>query len=441
MQQQIMKKSVNLFWFRRDLRLEDNAGLYHALRSGRPVVPIFIFDRNILDKLEDKNDARVAFIRQQLLLIQQSLHMQAASLEVYYGFPQDIFTGLVEKYSVGTVFTNHDYEAYARSRDAEIGEYLKKAGVGFRTYKDHVIFEKTEVSKDNGEPYSVFTPYSRKWLARLNDFYLKAYLVSKYRTNFYRQEAFAIPSLQEMGFEEGTYGIPSADWQEELIRHYDKSRDFPGQEGTSRLGIHLRFGTLSIREAARQAMDLNKVFLGELIWRDFYQMILWNHPEIGEGHAFKPAYERIRWRNDEHDFALWCEGRTGYPIVDAGMRQLNNTGFMHNRVRMIVASFLCKHLLIDWRWGEAYFAAKLLDFEFASNNGGWQWASGSGCDAAPYFRVFNPALQTKKFDRQADYIRAWVPEYKGSDYPEPMVNHEAARERCLKIYREALRRQ
>ena len=436
-----MKKPVNVFWFRRDLRLTDNAGLYHALRGPRPVMPVFIFDRNILDQLENKTDPRICFIYEALRNMQQQLEAMGSGLQVYYGHPADVFRQLLATYRVETVYTNHDYEAYARARDGEIDGLLKQAGILFRTYKDHVIFEKREVSKDNGEPYSVFTPYSRKWLGKLNDFYLKAYPVEAYTGNFYRRKPAPFPTLESMGFTEENVDFPAGELDAGLVKQYDKTRDYPGVAGTSRVGMHLRFGTRSIRDVAREAQQLNKIFLNELIWRDFYQMILWNNPQVGVGHAFKPAYEQIRWRNDETDFARWCEGSTGYPIVDAGMRQLNGTGFMHNRVRMITASFLCKHLLIDWRWGEAYFAARLLDFEFASNNGGWQWASGSGCDAAPYFRVFNPALQTKKFDRDAAYIRTWVPEYKDASYPAPMVNHEIARERCLKVYRAALRRQ
>ena len=435
-----MIQPVNLFWFRRDLRLKDNAGLYHALKTGLPVVPLFIFDKAILDLLDDQQDPRVQFIYAALRDMQQELLQKGSSLEVHYGYPREVFELLLTKYQLKTVFTNHDYESYARSRDREIGELLNKAGVGFQTFKDEVIFEKEEVVKDNGKPYSVFTPYSRKWQAKLTDFYLKAYPVTAYAGNFFKSKANPSPSLQSMGFQEAKWLFPSSELQEELVAQYDQSRDYPAQNGTSRLGVHLRFGTVSVREIARRAKGLNKVFLNELIWRDFYQMILWNFPEVGEGKAFKPAYEGIRWRNNEEEFKRWCEGTTGYPIVDAGMRELNATGFMHNRVRMITASFLCKHLLIDWRWGEAYFAGKLLDYDFASNNGGWQWASGSGCDAAPFFRIFNPALQTKKFDKSAQYIRSWVPEYKDPAYPAPIVVHELARERCLNVYRAALRR-
>ena len=435
-----MTQPVNVFWFRRDLRLNDNAGLYHALKAGLPVVPLFIFDKAILNRLEDKADRRVQFIYAALQDMQEVLKSMGSTLEIHYGYPREVFELLLAKYGISKVFTNHDYESYARSRDGEIGGLLKEAGVEFNTFKDTVIFEKEEVVKDNGKPYSVFTPYSRKWQAKLTDFFLKSYPVSTDCIHFFTSEPRPFPSLESMGFQKSEGLFPSSELQEELVAKYDHSRDYPAQNGTSRLGVHLRFGTVSVREIARRAKGLNKVFLSELIWRDFYQMIVWNYPEVGEGRAFKPAYEGIRWRNNEQEFGRWCEGTTGYPIVDAGMRELNATGFMHNRVRMIVASFLCKHLLIDWHWGEAYFADKLLDYDFASNNGGWQWASGSGCDAAPYFRIFNPTLQAKKFDKAAEYIRTWVPEYKDPAYPAPMVVHEQARERCLNVYRAALRK-
>lgn len=435
-----MKHPVNLFWFRRDLRLTDNAGLYHALKDSRPVVPLFIFDKAILDELDDRNDRRVGFIHAALHGMQQALLKKGATLHIYYGKPVDVFRELLKKYPVEKVFANHDYESYGRKRDAEVQELLKKTGVLFHTYKDHVIFEKKEVVKDNGEPYSVFTPYSRKWHAKLTDFYLKSYPVSAYAGNFFSSPPKPFPSLASLGFTHADERFPSSQLPEDVVANYDHDRDYPALKGTSRLGVHLRFGTVSIREVARQAKAINRVFLNELVWRDFYQMILWNFPHVGESKAFKPAYDAIHWRNNEAEFARWCEGKTGYPIVDAGMRELNATGFMHNRVRMITASFLCKHLLIDWRWGEAYFASKLLDFELASNNGGWQWASSSGCDAAPFFRIFNPTLQAKKFDRSAEYIRRWVPEYKNPDYPAPMVEHEFARARCLKVYRAALRK-
>lgn len=436
-----MEKSVNIFWFRRDLRLDDNAGLYHALKSELPVVPIFIFDKYILDELEDKEDRRVEFIRAAIIEIQDKLVEMNAAIEVYYGTPVETFNMLIKKYSISKVFTNHDYEPYAVKRDAEIKELLEKSGISFHTYKDQVIFEKKELMKDNGEPYAVFTPYSRKWLATLNDFYIKAYPVKKYVDNLYRQPAQEIPSMESMGFKEMGKPFPSVELEEELIDKYGDNRNFPGMKSTSKLGVHFRFGTVSIRNIASRSQKLSDVYLKELIWRDFYQMVLWNFPQIGQGNAFKPEYDNIKWRNNESEFERWCQGQTGYPIVDAGMRELNETGFVHNRVRMVVASFLTKHLLIDWRWGEAYFAEKLLDFDLASNNGGWQWASGSGCDAAPYFRIFNPYIQTKKFDPDLTYISKWVPEFQEFNYPPPIVEHDFARKRCLEVYSKALKRQ
>lgn len=435
-----MQESVNIFWFRRDLRLNDNAGLYHALKAGQPVVPVFIFDRNILDDLTDKADRRVEFIHAAIREMQQQLVQLGSSMVVYYGFPNEVFKHLMQRYAIGKVFANHDYEPYAKDRDSEIKTLLATAGITFHTFKDQVIFEKEEVMKEDGKPYGVFSPYSRKWLSKLNDFYLKAYPTEKYFVNFYQQPLRPIPALREMGFIEVDQPFPSKELQEELIFKYGDSRNFPGHDATSRIGVHLRFGTVSIREIARISKRLSATFLSELIWRDFYHMVLWNFPQIGMEKAFKPAYDRIGWRNDEAEFEKWKQGMTGYPIVDAGMRELNNTGFMHNRVRMIVASFLSKHLLIDWRWGEAYFAQKLLDFDFASNNGGWQWACGSGCDASPYFRIFNPYLQTKKFDADLTYIRKWVPEFEEFTYPKPIVEHDFARKRCLEVYGKALRR-
>jgi deoxyribodipyrimidine photo-lyase len=434
------KQKVNICWFRRDLRLHDNAALYHSLKDGIPVVPIFIFDKTILEQLEEKNDRRVDFIHHAITDMQQQLETMDSSMEVYYGYPVDAFNKLIEKYSISKVFTNHDYEPYAQQRDTAIEQQLNDSGISFHTYKDQVIFEKDEVLKDDGKPYTVFTPYSRKWKAKLNKFYLKSYPVENYINNFFKQSPVALPSLNEMGFEETAPAFPPAETKKEIIRKYNEQRNFPAINGTSRLGVHLRFGTISIRELARDAEKMNETFLNELIWRDFYYMILWHFPQVGKGKAFKNEYDFIEWRNDENEFQKWCDGQTGYPIVDAGMRELNATGFMHNRVRMIVASFLSKHLLIDWRWGEAYFAKKLLDFDLAANNGGWQWAAGSGCDAAPYFRIFNPYLQTQKFDPKLEYVRKWVPEFEGFDYVQPIVQHEFARKRCLEVYSKALKK-
>lgn len=436
-----MKPLVNIMWFRRDLRLNDNAALYHALKSNNPVIPVFIFDKNILDDLQDKADRRVEFIHAALEDMQQQLLELDSSLEVYYGYPVEIYKKLLDKYNIEKVFTNHDYEQYAIDRDKEIFKLLKEHKVNFETYKDHVILEKDEVVKDDGKPYTVFTPYSRKWKAVVNEFYLKSYPAKKYFSNFYRQAHVKIPSLISMRFQHVDHPFPSKQLKTETVRKYSQNRNFPALEnGTSRMGVHLRFGTVSIRELATKATGLNETYLNELIWRDFYHMVLWHFPHISKGQAFRKEYDLIQWRNSETEFQKWCEGKTGYPIVDAGMRELNATGFMHNRVRMIVASFLTKHLLIDWRWGESYFAKKLLDFDFAANNGGWQWAAGSGCDAAPYFRVFNPRLQTKKFDKDLKYINKWVPELNSFDYPQPIVVHEDARKRCLEVYGAVLKK-
>lgn len=442
-----MKKKVNFFWFRRDLRLEDNAALYHALRSDFPLVPLFIFDRHILDDLQDQDDARLSFIHATLLALKQELQEKGAYLEVHYGTPEQVWPKLLETYAIQAVYANRDYEPYAIRRDNAVKELLSQKGVAFHAFKDHVIFEGNEVLKQDKSPYTVFTPYARRWREKLatqskspaleDSFFLSSYPTENYFDRFDKGTARPIPTLEEMGFRPSTRAIPPKSVSRSLIRQYDQTRDFPAQEGTSRLGIHFRFGTISIREKARHAAVLNATYLNELIWRDFYAMILYHFPQV-EKQSFRPEYDRIAWRNDEAEFLRWKEGRSGYPIVDAGMRQLNATGYMHNRVRMITASFLTKHLLIDWRWGEAYFAQKLLDFDLASNNGGWQWAAGSGTDAAPYFRIFNPTAQQEKFDPDKKYIREWVSEYGTSKYPPPMVDHKMARERCLQVYKAGL---
>jgi deoxyribodipyrimidine photo-lyase len=432
-------QAVNIFWFRRDLRLHDNTGLYHAVQNGLPVLPIFIFDRNILDQLGQKADARVEFIHNTIQLLQHQLNRHGSGIRVFYDFPQNGFEFLTDNYNIAGVYCNHDYEPYAIERDNTIRDQLRRQAVSFHSFKDQVIFEKDEIVKDDHGPYSVFTPYSRKWKSVLSEEHLREHTHKDPFKNLLRFSADAIPSLNSMGFQKTGRHFPEASPDDKLMEAYDKRRDFPALASTSRLGVHLRFGTISIRNLVSKALKLNHTYLNELIWREFYQMILWNFPRVGRGEAFRVEYDTIRWRNNEEEFGRWCTGTTGYPIVDAGMRELNATGFMHNRVRMIVASFLSKHLLIDWRWGEAYFAEKLLDFELASNNGGWQWAAGSGCDAAPYFRIFNPYLQTKKFDPDLAYIRRWVPELEEFSYPKPIVEHEFARERCLRVYSEALK--
>lgn len=426
-----------IFWFRRDLRLHDNAGLYHALKSGSPVLPVFIFDKDILGKLNDKADARVEFIHDTVTALSETLASYGSSLNVLHASPADAFRELVKNYSITAVYANHDYEPDAMERDASVRKFLESRGIGFHTYKDQCIFEKNEVVKDDGKPYTVFTPYSRKWKASMKDFYVKPYPDKLYFKHFLPAKPFPIPSLKALGFEKTNAEFPANKTDSELIRHYHQTRDIPGVRGTTRLSLHLRFGTVSIRALVKRAMELNETWLNELIWRDFYMMILFHFPHSAR-HSFKPHYDRIQWRNNEAEFAAWCAGRTGFPIVDAGMHELNATGFMHNRVRMIVSSFLVKDLLVDWRWGEAYFAEKLLDYDLSANVGGWQWAAGSGCDAAPYFRIFNPAEQQKKFDPDFAYIKQWVPEYGTTEYPAPIVDHAAARLRALKVYKEAL---
>ncbi|HPW63219.1 MAG TPA: deoxyribodipyrimidine photo-lyase [Cyclobacteriaceae bacterium] len=429
----VIDSSSTIFWFRRDLRLQDNAGLFHALKENKDVVPIFIFDTTILDKLEDKDDRRVEFIHNSLTVMQQLLEELGSSMIVFHGDPIAIFKSLKPK----AVYTNHDYEPYARQRDEVIKNILVEKGSEFQTFKDQVIFEKDEVTKDDGKPYTIFTPYSRKWKSLITPAHLKSYPTESHFESFKKIKALPLPSLADIGFESTGISFPERKIKQSIVEKYDQQRNFPAIEGTTKLSVHLRFGTVSIRKLAQLAQKKNEIWLNELIWRDFYHMILWHFPEV-ETKSFKPAYDKIEWRNNEKEFDAWCEGKTGYPIVDAGMHELNVTGFMHNRVRMIVASFLTKHLLIDWRWGEAYFAKKLLDFDLAANNGGWQWAAGSGCDAAPYFRVFNPALQTEKFDPESEYIKKWVPEFGTEKYPKPIVDHKLARERVLKVYKEAL---
>lgn len=431
-------EEIAIFWHRRDLRTTDNAGLFHALKSGLRVVPIFIFDKNILDKLANKSDKRVNFIHEQIAELKLEYQKLGADLWVEYGHANDVWKSLFKKFNISKVYTNHDYEPAAIERDTTIKQFLSNLSIEYLSFKDQCIFEKNEVTKDDGKPYTVFTPYSKKWKAKLNDFYLKAYPTEKYYDRFFKIETpQLLVSLSKMGFEKVAVNYPSKQTTLAIIKNYSENRNFPAIAGTSKLGIHFRFGTISIREKARKCKDISEVFLNELIWRDFYMMILYHFPHVAKG-AFRPMYDRINWINNETDFANWCEGKTGYPIVDAGMRELNETGFMHNRVRMIVASFLTKHLLIDWRWGEAYFAEKLLDFDLSANNGGWQWAAGSGTDAAPYFRVFNPTLQTEKFDKKGEYIKKWVPEVLTNKYPKPMVVHEFARKRCLEVYKTGL---
>ena len=428
-------KKVSIFWFRRDLRIKDNAGLFKALSEKDPVLPLFIFDTTILDRLPSKKDGRVEFIHQSITQLNEAI---GGHLCVKHGNPIDIFKELLNEWDVARIYTNHDYERYGLDRDAAVSAIAKEKGVDFRTFKDQVVFEKDEVLSGAGTPYTVFTPYSRKWKEKLAQNPIQVY-PSESLSNYLSIET-QLPTLESIGFQRAGLSFPGKEVANPLIQAYQAQRDFPAKNATSRLSVHLRFGTLSIRSLVNQAIGLSETWLNELIWRDFYFNILFHFPHVSDGHAFRKEYDRMEWRNNEAEFEAWCSGQTGYPIVDAGMRELNATGFMHNRVRMIVASFLVKHLLIDWRWGEAYFAAKLMDFDFSANNGGWQWAAGCGCDAAPYFRVFNPTLQTQKFDKELAYIRKWVPEFQELTYPQPIVNHEFARARVLEAYKKALDR-
>lgn len=433
-----MSDKVNIFWFRRDLRLDDNVGFLEALKGEHPVLPIFIFDSEILDSLP-VDDARVNFIFDELQKMRQELQdKHDSSIAFYHGKPKNIFKQLLKDFEIAEVYTNRDYEPYAIKRDKEIKELLSKEDIGFHTFKDQVIFEKDEVVKKDGGPYIVYTPYMRVWKDQFKSLDLKIHYTNEYLNNLIRHSRLPNLSLSDMGFKSSSIEVPDYDITPTLIREYEKTRNIPGKEGTSRLGAHLRFGTVSIRKMVKKAnAEKNKTFLEELIWREFFMQVLYHNPDTVTD-AFKKKYDRIPWRNNEKEFEKWKSGKTGYPLVDAGMRQLNESGFMHNRVRMLVGSFLCKHLLIDWRWGEAYFAEKLLDYEMSSNVGNWQWVAGSGVDAVPYFRIFNPTTQIDKFDKDKKYIKEWVEEYGTDDYPDKMVDHKEARERALKVYKDAV---
>jgi deoxyribodipyrimidine photo-lyase len=432
-----LKETINIFWFRRDLRLEDNIGFTKSLLGKYPVLPLFIFDSEILSDLPE-DDTRVTFIFDSIQDMQKSLLEKGSSMEVRFGNPLDVFKKLIDEYEINNVITNRDYEPYSKNRDAIIEKVLVEKGIGFHTFKDHVIFEKNEVTKSDGSPYVVYTPYMKRWKEL---FKAQSNLVTASIPNFNQLLKIRIPmtlTLKSMGFKKASIQVPDYNLSSNLIRDYESTRNFPALEATSYLGPHLRFGTVSIRKAMEAAVtDKNEHFWQELIWREFFIQILWHFPETVTN-SFRKKYDRIIWRNNETEFEQWKKGETGFPLVDAGMRQLNKTGFMHNRVRMVVASFLCKHLLIDWRWGEAYFAEKLLDYEQASNVGNWQWAAGSGVDAAPYFRIFNPSSQLEKFDAKKIYVKKWIGEYNGPNYPPPIVDHRTARERCLDAYKDAL---
>ncbi|WP_242086342.1 cryptochrome/photolyase family protein [Aestuariivivens sediminis] len=433
-----MKHPINIFWFRRDLRLEDNCGLYHALDMNVPVLPIFIFDTEILEKLP-KNDARVTFIHDTLQTMRSKLQEKYRStIALLHGTPKDVFAQLVKEYNIKAVITNHDYEPYARARDTEIKHFLSKRHIDFISFKDQVIFEKNQIVKADGDPYVVYTPYMKRWKEKFKTSHLKTFDTKTHLNNLVKQANLPDLSLSDIGFTRSDQKVAPYNITPALIEAYESKRNFPAKDATSKLGPHLRFGTVSIRDIVKRALaEKNETFWQELIWREFFMQILWQFPHT-VNQSFKPKYDRIEWRNNESEFKAWCEGKTGYPLVDAGMRQLNQTGFMHNRVRMLVGSFLCKHLLIDWRWGEAYFAEKLHDYDMASNVGNWQWVAGSGVDAAPYFRIFNPTTQIEKFDRNLEYVKTWCPDFQELTYPQPIVEHKFARERCLEAYKSAL---
>lgn len=437
----VSQEPIAVFWFRRDLRLEDNNALYQALSSGLPVLLVFVFDSTILSILEDADDRRVNFIHQTLSRIKERLEAMGSSLLCFYGTPEAAHNFILKHYKVKALYANRDYEPYANERDLNIGKLYEQHGADFHLFKDQVIFERDEVLSNSGTPYTVFTPYSKKWyglLAEKSDPFAP-YPTVKYFHQLIKTAPFPMPSLAMMGFEERELDFPTQEPSIEVLKKYAEKRNFPAIKGTTRLSVHMRFGTVSPRAMAALGQAYSSTWMNELVWREFYMNILHHFPHVAEK-AFKPAYDQIEWRNNPEEFERWCQGRTGYPIVDAGMRELAQTGFMHNRVRMIVASFLCKHLLIHWSWGERWFARHLLDFDLSANNGGWQWASGSGCDAAPYFRVFNPALQTEKFDPKGEYIRQYVPEFGDPfKYTKPMVEHSFARNRALEAYGSALK--
>lgn len=431
-------EKLTLFWFRRDLRLKDNAGLFNSLKEKGRVLPLFIFDNEILKHLP-KNDARVVFIHQQLTLMKQQLNEKGSDLLVKIGKPIDVFQELSSTFDIGAVYTNHDYEPYAVARDTAVEKWCDTKKIEFKSFKDQCIFEKNEVVSDLGKPYTVYTPYKNKWLKKLQPGDLKAYPVESVENQFLKTKSISLlPTLQQTGFENSDFQFAPKLIKKMTLEQYADKRNFPAvKNSTSHLGIHFRFGTLSVREAAKVAQKFSDVWLSELIWRDFFMQILWHYPGV-ENKSFRPQYENIAWRTDSSDFEKWCQGKTGYPLVDAGMRELNATGYMHNRVRMVVASFLTKHLLMHWKLGERYFAEKLLDYDLSANNGNWQWAAGTGCDAAPYFRVFNPETQLEKFDENHTYVKQWVPEFGTAAYPAPMVDHVFARERALGAYKKGL---
>ena len=423
---------MNIFWFRRDLRIFDNTGLFNCLKERKDVQPIFIFDTNITGELET-DDPRISFIYENLTSIHSKLLSFSSSLKIYAGDPLTIFKQILNENNVESVYINRDYEPYATKRDDSISEFLSKRNVAFKSFKDHVIFEKSEVVKKDGLPYTVFTPYKNKWLEKYQE--SKITVNEKLESSNFLQSNHKLPKIEVLGFKVATIKVP--EFNINNVPDYDLTRNIPSLDSTSKIGPHLRFGTVSIRKIVQSVKSLNSVYLSELVWREFFIQILHHFPKVVTEN-FRSKYNSIVWNNNTKDFENWCNGKTGYPIVDAGMNELNTTGFMHNRVRMVTASFLCKHLLIDWRWGEAYFAKKLLDYELASNNGNWQWCAGTGCDSSPYFRIFNPYEQTKKFDKDLSYINKWVDNLNSFEYPSPIVEHKWARNRALEAYKTGL---
>jgi len=435
------KSKTRLFWFRRDLRLHDHEGLAYALSHFEKVLPLFIFDTEILSRLEDKKDLRVQFLHRTLLEMKSKLQGFGSDLRIEFGRPVEVFQKLHRELDFGGILCHHDYEPYPRKRDESVRQWAQSLGLEFQSFKDQVIFEQSEILTDARKPYTVYTPYKKKWLSQLKPADFRERKIQGLESHFAKFRAPEPPSLSDLGFEARDFDYPSPEISKKILADYAKTRDYPYlMDGTTHLGLHLRFGTISVREAVRAAAAAKSdVWLSELIWREFFMQILWHFPQVVK-QSFRPEYDRVEWRKSSEDFERWCSGQTGYPLVDAGMRELNATGYMHNRVRMVTASFLCKHLLIHWLKGERYFAAKLLDYDLSANNGNWQWAAGTGCDAAPYFRIFNPQSQQEKFDPDLTYIRKWVPEYGTVRYVEPMVDHVEARERCLAAFKKALKK-
>ncbi len=430
--------AVNIFWFRRDLRLEDNTALYHALRTRENVLPIFILDPEIIERYEFRPSEKMNFIYETLFKIKKKLEKIGSSLLMIYGSPIDVLKNLLTQYHICSVYSNRDYDPYSTDLDLCVEKFLKINKIEYFSYKDHVIFEKDELIKEDGKPYSVFTAYKNKFIEKYNNEMVQPHKTISYFHNFIRIKPFYMPTYEDLGIKRLNLKFPSKKLSRRFLEEYSFQKDIPSRNGTSKLSVHLRYGTISIRKVTALAAQHSSSFFNELIWRNFYSQILWFYPYVAT-RAFKPIYDDIKWENELDHFEAWCKGKTGYPFVDAGMRELNETGFMHNRLRMITASFLCKHLLIDWRWGEAYFAEKLLDYDLASNNGGWQWCAGTGCDSAPYFRIFNPEIQAKKFDPDFEYIRKWIPEFDTPDYPKPIVDLKLTRERALDRYNRGIK--